>query len=538
MWKPGRVDTGTGSGGCSLASLPRMRRVGIASGSQLAADAGAAIADVGGNAVDAAVAGVIVSMCTDPGIIAPGAGGFVTIWPGSGDPVVIDCYAEMPGRGLSPDQFGHGGREIWLEYGGGMHTVVGFGSVAVPGAFAGFALAVERYGTMPWSEIVGPAIAAVDAGFPLSGAAAEYMAYAHESIFGWHPPSHHVVHHPDGTTLAEGEIVHIPELAHSLRQIAEEGVEALYRGDLGAAISDAVIAGGGILTRKDLAAYEPQLRKPTQVQVDTWQVATNPPPAVGGACLAAMLLLLDDHPFTSWTAEEVRHLARVQRSVLRYRKQRLDPAESDRVAEAAELLEYARLGDLGALMSAPSTVHTSAVDSEGAGCAVTVSAGYGSGVMVPGTGMWMNNSLGEIELHPEGFHHAEPGTRLVSNMAPTVARSDLGSVMAIGSPGADRITTAISTVLLNYIHLGMSLRDAIAHPRLHTEQFEGQLTIAYEPGLAVSAFDDFVPRRFPDLSMYFGGVQAALWDPMAGHFEAADPRRTGGTARGGSDISG
>ena len=118
-------------------------------------------------------------------------------------------------------------------------------------------------------------------------------------------------------------------------------------------------------------------------------------------------------------------------------------------------------------------------------------------------------------------------------MAPTVARSADGAVLAIGSPGADRITTAISTVLLNYIHLGMSLSDAVAHPRLHTESFDGLPRIAHEPGLPVRPVDDMTPRRFPDISMYFGGVQATLADPLAGLFEAADPRRTGGIARGG-----
>jgi gamma-glutamyltranspeptidase/glutathione hydrolase len=202
--------------------------------------------------------------------------------------------------------------------------------------------------------------------------------------------------------------------------------------------------------------------------------------------------------------------------------------------EAARLLELAGAGDLHGIVASPSTIHTSAVDSDGTGCSITMSAGYGSGFMVPGTGMWLNNSLGEMELHPGGFHGLPPGERLFSNMAPTVARSSDGSVLSIGSPGADRITTAISSVLLNFVHLGMSLRDAVAHPRVHTELFGGQPTIAYEPSLPVKDFDDLIARRFPDLSMYFGGVQAALHDPRAGLFEAADPRRDGGTARGGA----
>ena len=512
-----------------------MRRVSIASGSQASADAGAAIADAGGNAVDAAVAGVLVSMCTDPGVIAPGAGGFVTIWPGDGDPVVIDAYAEMPGRGMAPERFGRGGREVWLEYGGGMHTIVGPGSVAVPGALAGFELAIDRYGTMPWREVLQPAIAAAGNGFVVSGAAAEYLAYAHDAIFGWDPESHEVVHHEDGTPVGQGDIIVMPALAGTLSVLAEEGSDFLYRGELGNRTVAAVQEGGGILTNEDLAAYSPIVREPVRIDLNDWAVATNPPPAVGGACLGAMLLLVEDHDFTTWSEKELMSLVRVQRAVLGYRSRRLDPHDSDRAAQADALLDMARVGDLAGIITAPSTAHTSAVDSEGCACSITVSAGYGSGMMTPGTGFWLNNSLGEIELHPEGFHGVPTGTRLVSNMAPTVAKGRNGSILAIGSPGADRITTAISSVLLNFIHLGMSLREAVAHPRLHTEVFDDVPTIACEPGLPLRAFDGLELRRFPDISMYFGGVQVALWDPAAGHFEAADPRRAGGTARGGTE---
>jgi gamma-glutamyltranspeptidase/glutathione hydrolase len=514
-----------------------MRRVSIASGSQLSADAGAAVADAGGNAVDAAVAAVLVSMCTDPGVIAPSAGGFLTIWPGDGDPLVVDAYAEMPGRGLPPERMGGGGREIWMEYGGGISTIVGPGSVAVPGALAGFGRAIDQFGTMPWREVLQPAIEACTNGFVISGASAHYLAYAHDAIFGWDPESYAVVHHPDGTPVGEGDIVRMPNLATTLSALADEGCDLLYQGELGRQMSTAVLEGGGILTREDLAAYQPILRSPIVIDLDAWSIATNPPPAVGGACLAAMLLLVEDHEFHAWNRQEVETLVRVQRAVLGYRKRRLDPHESDRTAEADALMNMARMGDLGGIMSSPSTVHTSAVDSEGGACSITVSAGYGSGMMTPGTGFWLNNSLGEVELHPEGFHGVPTGTRLVSNMAPTVARGRNGSVLAVGSPGADRITTAISSVLLNFIHLGMSLSDAVAYPRVHTEVFGGVPTIACEPGLPAHAFDDMEVRRFPDLSMYFGGVQAALWDPVAGHFEGADPRRAGGTARGGSQHS-
>ncbi|MCH8129605.1 MAG: gamma-glutamyltransferase, partial [Acidobacteria bacterium] len=295
-----------------------------------------------------------------------------------------------------------------------------------------------------------------------------------------------------------------------------------------------ILAGGGILTAEDLSAYQAVTREPIRFNVDDWEIATNPLPAVGGVAAAAMLLLALNPPFAGWTSEEIDRLARIQRGVLGFRSDRLDDYEG-RSAAADEILALAHAGDLTALDRSPSTVHTSATDSDGAGCAVTVSAGYGSGAVVPGTGMYLNNSLGEVELLVDGFHSLTPGTRLVSNMAPTVGRRADGSVIAIGTPGASRITTAISQVLINFLHLGMSLSDAVAHPRMHVEAFDGKPTIAYEPGLDVRPIGDMSARRFPDISMYFGGVQAALWDPVGGLYGAADPRRSGGTARGGVD---
>jgi gamma-glutamyltranspeptidase/glutathione hydrolase len=509
-----------------------MRRVSIASASQLAADAGSVVADVGGNALDAGIGAAICSMVTEPGIIAPGAGGFITVWPQDDEPVVIDAYAEMPGRGLPPERFGRGGREVVLAYGGKTTTIVGYGSVATPGALAGLRLAWERYGEAPWEELFVPAIAAVTAGFPLSSAAAEYLGHSHQLVFGWDPPSYDVLHHANGRHLSAGDTVLIPDLADTLRQLAEEGVDSLYGGDLGRQIAARVDEHEGILTLRDLAEYEAVIRKPIMVEVDDWSIATNAPPAVGGATMAAMLLLMGIEGFDKWDAPDIARLVGAQDAVREFRRTRLDELH-DRGAEALRLLELAAVGDMKGMLASPSTSHTSSVDSDGLGCSITVSSGYGSGAMVPGTGMWFNNSLGEVELHTGGFHGVEPGVRLVSNMAPTVARSRHGAVLAIGSPGASRITTAISSALVNFIHLGMSLSDSIEHARVHTEIFNDVPTVSYEPGIDVSGVSGFDLRRFPDISMYFGGVQASLWDPLAGFFEKADPRRSGGVAHGG-----
>lgn len=507
-----------------------MRRVTIASGSQLAADAGAAIADIGGNAVDAAIAAIVTAMCTDPGIVSPAACGFVTVEPCDSDAVVIDAYAEMPGRDAPPEHFGNGER-VSMAYGGGMETIVGYGAVAVPGIWAGLEEASQRYGAIPWEALFGPALAAVEAGFPLSPAAAEYMAYSHEVIFGLDPVGSAVLHHPDGSHLGSGDIIHMPDLADALRLLAAEGARAVYEGDIGAAIASATQEHGGLITRSDLTGYRAVVREPVRFDLSGWEVVTNSPPAVGGATMAAITMLAAGAGFTGWSAGTTATVAGFQHAVLDYRRHRLTKLVE--VPPAVErLLDAARAGDVGRIVTSPSTSHTSATDTDGNACAITVSAGYSAGVVAPGTGMWLNNSLGELELHPAGYHGLPPGTRLISNMAPTAARSS-GAVLAIGSPGADRITTAISSVLLNFIEGGMSLSDAIDHPRLHAELFDGQPTIAHEPGLPTPRVAGMVVRRFPDLSMYFGGVQATIFDRAAGLFAHADPRRSGGTARGG-----
>jgi len=510
-----------------------MPNVTIAAGSQISADAGAKVADWGGNAVDAALAATLVSMCTDVGVMAPGAGGFIAIWPPEIEPVVIDAYAEMPGRGLPSLQLGRGATEVFFDYGGRMSNIVGYGSVATPGIFAGLGMASEQYGVLPWSTVVTPALEWAERGFPLTGGAAEYLRYTHDAIFSWHPQSYRTLHHRDGSLLQAGEIVRVPGLADSLRLIADRGIDAFYTGEIGQRIAAEIQENDGLLAAEDLAAYQAIARSPLRLRFGDWEIATNPQPAIGGACLAAMLLLFDRYPCSQWDVASVRQLVEIQKAVLDYRNQRLDGARDLPVA-VSELLELAEGNNLHAWMKSPSTIHISAVDTDGLACSISASAGYGSGVMVEGTGLWLNNSLGEIDLHPHGLGDLHPGTRLSSNMAPTLARRSDGAVLSIGSPGASRITTAIAQVLLRFIQGGLSLSEAVESPRLHVEVIEEVLRIAFEPGLSVTPLSGFSLYPFPQPSLYFGGVQAALWEPQTGSIAAADSRRAGAVAQGGS----
>jgi len=510
-----------------------MPRTMIAAASESASAAGALVADLGGNAVDASIAAILVSMSTELGIVSPGAGGFLTIWPPDGEPVVIDAYAEMPGRGLVPGR-SIDARTVAMDYGGGMESIVGWGSVAIPGALKGFEVASRRFGNVPWAELFLPTVDLLTEGFSVSSASGYYLGYAHDVIYGWDDETARGYHRSDGTPVQAGDVLTNATLASCLEALAHEGADLLYRGDLGTALVHACDERGGLITLHDLEEYAAVERPPARVGLHGWDVATNAPPAVGGITVAALLTLVERLHIAGWSPEDVARYAAAQDAVFSFRRSELD-GEQDRFAGSDLMLELALDGDLKGMHRSPSTVQASAVDSEGLACSVTVSAGYGSGAVIPGTAFGLNNSLGEIELISEGLHALPVGQRLLSNMAPTIVRSPEGSVMSIGSPGADRITSAIASVLMNYLVCGMDLETAVSHPRIHAEVFNGVPSLAVEPGIDVSQVEDLRIRELPGDSMYFGGVQVAMVDADGGFMGASDPRRTGAVGTGGSD---
>lgn len=502
-----------------------MSKVAVATTSQLAADAAREVAAAGGNAVDCALAASLLTINTEPGVCALGGSAFITIWGAGEDPVTVDGNVAVPGKGLDAAQRGKGAVEVELDYGGGIRTLVGPGSVAVPGTLAAMETAWRHHGNASWRSIFEPTIRACREGFPLSAACRYYLGYSGDIVFGRSEDGHRALH-PDGDRLLDaGGTVVVPHLADSLDAIAAEGARLFYEGEIAAAISDHCRAGGGSLSREDLASYRALERSPLMTRVGDWRLATNPPPAVGGAVLTAMLLACAGlHPGCP-DVTVLHQIIRAQQACLDYRQRHLDLAD-DIGAAAARLIESAHDGSLLARWTSASTVHTSVVDDSGNGCAVTASSGYGSGEMPAGTGLWLNNCLGEIELNRRGLDAGPPGARLPSNMAPSVARRD-GGVLAVGSPGADRITTAMQQFLINYLQLGMSLHDAIAHPRVHVDTSGDIVNLKSEAGLDLPDVDLPV-TVFPELVMYFGGVGAAVFDATSGFEVAADPRREGG----------
>ena len=507
-----------------------MTRVAVATTSAVAAEAARFVAEKGGNAVDGALAAAITSMNTEPGVCSLAGGAYVTIWSADADPVAIDGIHAVPGVGLDPSERGRGAVPVELDYGGGMTTIVGPGSVAVPGSIAAFERASKRFGQVDWDVLFEPVIKVTRDGYPLSASCRYYLGYCSDLIYDRSEDGYRALHSEDGKLLDQGSPVIVPYLADSLEKIAKGGAEVFYRGELAERIVDHVRSGNGSLTSEDMATYEAIERPALVADLGGWRIATNPPPAVGGAILAAMLIAFRDGALNRWDRKALDRLIRVHRACLDYRRERLDLAD-DVSAECQTMLDLAARHELPGRYVSASTVHTSAVDETGLGCSITASAGYGSGEMADGTGLWLNNGLGEVELNRRDVASRLPGSRLPSNMAPTVARS-ADAVLAIGSPGADRITSAIHQVLVNLLELDMPLEEAIAHPRLHVDMSGAADRLKAENGLDLPE-TDLPTDRFDGLNMYFGGVGAARVDRDGNFNVAADPRREGGTALAG-----
>lgn len=497
-------------------------RVAVAATGRQALAAGLAVADEGGNAVDAALAAAFVALATEPGMVSLAGGCFVSVWPAGGEPVVVDGNVEMPGRTLAADRFGKGVREVRTTYGGGVTMHVGHGSVATPGTVAALGLAHGTWARLPWARAVRPAATAAREGYPLGHAAARYLALVADSLFAQDPEAYGLLTRDDGTLLEGGEQAHNPALADVLDDLAREGPSLFAGGEVGRGLVTEMAAGGGLVTAADLAEYAPVVRPAHLLDVGEWRIATNPPPSVGGPMLAVMLGELARRERWTW-ADAIE----IQREVLSYRSSVHDLSQ-DLDADGRDLLAAVGEHGLGALRGSSSTAHVSAVDGDGNACAITMSSGYGAGLCIPGTGILLNNCLGEAELNRHGLHAVAPGTRLASNMSPTTGRTTDGRALAIGSPGADRITTALMLVLGQGCLHDADLQSAIDRPRLHLRVAGEQVTVEHErdPDLAAAVRASGLPgHEYPEPHMYFGGVGAAHLTADGELQAAGDARR-------------
>ena len=497
----------------------------VAAGHPLTAHAGAEVLRAGGNAVDAAVACVLMSFVAESPLTGPGAGGFMLVHTPAGGSRLLDFFVAAPGHG-------HDGREpvpltpidVRFAEDAVQRFNVGPSSCGAYGTTLGLAEALARFGTLSLAELCAPAARAAHDGVEVVPMQA-FLFEILEPILRSSPESD-ALYAPDGRILREGETIRLPELGDLLERLGAEGPDFLYRGDVASAVSAWVIERGGLLTTEDLARYEVIDRPPARVRYQGREVLTNPPPSSGGILIADALGILErlERPHDpSVIAEVIASTNRARDEDFLeglgsegYLERFLAKDALDSVATEVR----SRLGN---------TTHVSVMDEEGDCASVTCSNGSCSGVVVPGTGMHLNNMLGEQDLNPLGFHRHEPGTRVPSMMAPTVVLAEGRPEVAIGSAGSNRIRSAVLQTVLGVLDLGLPAQEAVSRPRIHVEGRE----VDAEPGVDEAPLErlesgGWTVRRWAEQNLFFGGVQAVARKPGSGELTGGgDPRRGG-----------
>jgi gamma-glutamyltranspeptidase / glutathione hydrolase len=510
----------------------------IAAGHPATAEAGAAILAEGGNAVDACLAAAFASWVAESPLTGPGGGGFLLVHRARDrKDRVLDFFVSIPGSGLRGRKAAEM-ETIDIDFDGSTSQVflVGPASCAVPGAVAGLETAHRTYATVPWPHLLEPAIALARDGIELT----PQQAYLHAilDLILRHTPEGREIYGGEGR-LARGEKVLMPDLAGTLQALADGGARELYQGELGKKLVEHVLDGGGTLTRRDLAEYRIIWRRPTRTAFEGHEFVSNPPPSSGGVLIAYALALLERLAAngTAGSAEAIQALVEVMRETARARQgsfaadlyrgglaQRLCSEENLRAAvERIEGREDAAREQVGS----PGTTHISVVDDAGNAASLTASIGSGSGVVVPGTGIHMNNMLGEYDLNPDGAE-APPGRRLTSMMAPSIALRGTAPRLVVGSAGSIRLRGAILQLVVNVVRHGMPVEDAISAPRVHVDDghvhCEGGADQKQLDRLEALGYELIRWRR---RNLYFGGAAAVEVREDGTLHAAGDPRRGG-----------
>jgi gamma-glutamyltranspeptidase/glutathione hydrolase len=496
----------------------------VAAGHPLTAEAGASILRDGGNAVDAAVCAVLASFAVESPLTGLGAGGFMMVHEDSAEPVLIDFFVAAPGKDGVERRADLVPVPVHFDAETTQTFYVGPASCGVPGTAAGLEQALARFGSIALGDLIGPGVRLAREGAPVNAEQAyilDILAPIHARLEGTRE-----LYAPGGRPLREGDEFRFPELADVLERLGTEGAEPFYRGEVAAAIGEFVLEHGGTLGPTDLATYEATPRAPIRMPFRGAEVLTNPPPSSGGTLIAYALGLLERMGESSGPEQLVAAMG----AAAAVRGGDFAEALHGEGLDAA-LLDPAGL-DLAAADLLGSTTHISVLDAEGMCASVTCSNGSGSGVLVPGAGVILNNMLGEEDLNPLGFHRIPPGRRVSSMMAPTVVLREGEIELGLGSAGSNRIRSAILQTIVRVVEQGMGAGDAVRAPRLHFE--DG--VVQAEPGIEEAALARLEARglavaRRPAINLFFGGVQAVARDRAGGAYSGGgDPRRGGAVA--------
>jgi gamma-glutamyltranspeptidase/glutathione hydrolase len=466
-------------------------KVSLSSTAEYSSKAAESIKDLKPNAADVLITSIVTSMVTDLGVVAPTSSGLLTFYDGTSNKShTVDGYFVSPKNFKGNDHEEH---RVVLTYGGYVETCKGANTFAIPGIYKILDFLYKNYASLPLDKLLEFPINIAKNGFKLTQPTKDYFQHSLKPMFMWHDYSKMILENISHD-LDDG-IVKLNKLSDSLDHLSNEGFNDFYIGDISKEILKTIVNEGGHATSEDFTNYKLIEDSKFNFKYKNLKLTGHSGPSIGGL----MVLKYIDELSKGNNIEALIN-------VYKNRKNNYEFFGDRQSYINKEILN---------LTKSSSTIQVNTSDEMNNHFSITFSSGYGSGVLCKNTGMYFNNSLGEIELNPQGFLGDTKEDRLISNMSPLIIQSEKG-ITTIGSPGADRISSAIAQVLLNYTNSN-NWQQAIDEPRFHVNS-DG--SIRAEPGSLQKNKDTTITDEY---DMYFGGVCVSGFNN--GVFSFGDKRR-------------
>jgi len=536
----------------------------VVSAHPLASQIGLDILKAGGNAVDAAVATAFALGVTEGYSSGIGGGSFTLLhlanrW----ETVAVDGREEAPAAA---------NRNMYVDKASGQVipelSTTGVLAAAVPGHVAALCLLLDRYGSMSLGQVLEPSIALADSGFELSQTYVRVLENQKDRLKRF-SSSFEIFFHPDSTVLGLGERLVQHDLAQTYRLLAEEGDDAFYKGEIAQLIAAAMLPDSGLITVEDLASYRAKIRRPVLGSYRGFTVYSMPPPSSGGVHLIQMLNVLeryDLHYLGHNSSETIHLMAEAMKRAFADRAVYMgDPgfasipvagliskAYADSLARTISRFHASKVSGPGNptpylppadMSKGQHTTHLSVIDRWGNMVAMTatINTGFGSGFVVPGTGVLLNNEMDDFSAAPgvENFfglvgdeaNSIAPHKRPLSSMTPTFVFYQGRPFMILGSPGGPRIITTVLQVILNVIDHNMDIQAAVDAPRIHHQWKPDKLYL--EDGIPADVIQNLVIKGYEAVpGGNWGAAEAILIDLETGIIYGGSDSRIEGAAKG------
>ncbi|MGC1035080.1 gamma-glutamyltransferase [Pantoea agglomerans] len=522
----------------------------VASVDAMATQVGVEILRQGGNAVDAAVAVGFALAVTHPQAGNLGGGGFMLLRTASGRATAIDFREMAPG---------HASRDMFLDKQGNADSKLSLTShlaSGTPGTVAGLALAAQKYGTLPLSTLLAPAIKLARDGIPVNDALADDLKTYGKEVLITHPNSKAIFYKPDGTPWQKGDRLVQKNLAHSLQLIARQGPDAFYKGEIADEIAGEMAQHGGLINKADLAAYRAVERKPISGTYRGYEVFSMPPPSSGGIHIVQILNILENFDLAKMgfgSADAMQVMAEAEKYAYADRSEYLGDPDFVKVPwQALTSKAYAKTlaQQIDVAKARPSseikpgkldpyesnqTTHFSVVDKQGNAVAVTYTLNtyFGSGIVAGNSGILMNNEMDDFSAKPGtpnvyglvgGEANAvQPAKRPLSSMSPTIVAKGGKTWLVTGSPGGSRIITTVLQMVVNSIDFGMNVAEATNAPRFHHQWLPDQLRV--EKGFSPDTLRLLETKgQYVKVLPSMGSTQSIMIGPDGMLYGASDPR--------------